>query len=1009
MRSHWHSSPHAHSQAVRRRFTPLLAAGVAAALTLSGCGSSSLPVQDPTNVLQAVNVHLGTDSHVASVTSSDLYANEATGKSGTKDRDYTTRDVVNDLPVRITTQYQTDDSSGTDLKDLDGYTGNLTINLTVENLTVAPQKVSYDAGGQQRTTTALVGVPMTVAGSTVLDGTSPNQVTGDATHPEAANGSTNGVVSTNDDGKTVVQWSSLLAPPASGASSTMRLNLKAKDFHAPKFDVAVQPGFSNNLTSEGVLDSAFSDKDSSQTALLRRTIELASQIDETLASAGGQVSEIRQDLDENANTLGKTAAEDLSTHSKKTAETMKDLSEKVDALDKDLTEASTQNRTQLTDQLQTTVKSLDSMLGDTSAAAPALQIGNGHCDAPSQKPQASGTVYSNLVQLSGFLKGYAATTQDCQQQLSGSMRSLIGPEKPSAQACTEQSLTCSLYGSSTTVVSSLMGLAANGEKALDSLQPTGLQGAQANMASLDTRISDLEKTVDGLDAAREGADLTQQLEALKTSVSSASESAEAMAGTVGDLKASLQTLHETAVKAKAELSDADGSMEDQNQALSDELCRLDGGDQPAEGKLSSDQVEKLRSYLTSSACDEAPAPQPQKLAKKSPASRQPAPAQKSPSPTQSSESAPSPSSSANGSAPASPSKAPEAARAAAVSPHHDLIIQTAADTQPVPPSEFSAPMDKRLEDQATAWDSVIAETDLDSTDTSSMGARIRSLDTGLTTLTETLGQIEDQRKGLADASGSHQMEESIQALQDAVTDLRGDAQGVSTSLKAVGEEQDELTQNMKKAFKDTSAKTAAEVSTMLDEQARTLSAKGRQSSDAVVAAFGRSVEGLTVISDDVVAAAHNSVKEQHRDLAQQDASLQNDIDSQTKDSLTQLDQRTAAATRDLAGSASMLTTDMNKVLLDLGDRSGSGSGLLGALDSNAAKADSADYQLALAQQNAQGYANVRSQDIDGLQLKQAQFKASLKKLAELHGFHTEENSGASVKAIYTFHLEASQQ
>lgn len=990
---------------LRGKTTALLSGGVIATMILSGCGAGSTAetIQNPTNVLQAVNVHLDSDSTVASVSSSNIFSNEATGKSASKDQDYTTRDVVNDLPVRLTTQYRTGDKSGTDLKDLDGYTGDLTINLTVENLTVAPQEVSYDAGGQKHTTTALVGVPLTVAGSTVLDGITPNQVTGDATSPQAQNDATNGVVSTNTEGKTVIQWSSLLAPPVSGASTTMRLNLKAKDFHAPAFDVAVQPGFSNNLTSEGVLNTAFNNNATSQTALLQRTIDVASQMDQILASAGTQVSEIRSNLNENADTLGKTAAEDLGSSTKKTTETMKDVSGKVDALKKDLVAASGTNKTQLTDQLQTTVQAIDTMLGDTSAGIPSMSFSGTQCSAQVNKPSGSGTVYSNLVQLSGFLNGYAAASNDCQKQLAGSLKSLIGPQKPSTANCTDSSLTCSLYGSSTAVATSLIGLARAGDKALDSLQPAGLKGAQESLAGLDAKINELQKSVDALSTDQTNSDLQKKLQDLKDSIATTDQGATDLKGNVKDLVSSINELHDTAVKAKQQLTGPLEGMESQNHDLAEELCRLDDGGNPQDGKLSSEEVQKLRSYLTDTDCDQSPSATPSEGAEPSSSATASEGASETPATP-----APSPSASAEPSS-GSGSRT-TSAQPASLNGKQTLRVQTVADTHKSQSLGYPAPMDLRLQEQATEWDKVIAQTDTDNQDPSSVGARLKTLQTNLTTLTDELAKAETDRASLDKAAtGGEQLAGTIKALQDSVTELKSGSRALNQSLKDVGQEQDEMTKAMKKAFADSSTQTAEEVTKMIDQQVRTISDQGNKNADAVVDAFGRSVAGMTETSQDVVAAANQTVKEQHRDLSHQNASLRTSIDAQTKDSLTQLDQRTSAATRDLAGSATMLNADMNKVLLDLGTQSGSGTGLLGAMGTSAAKADAADYQLAQAQQNAQGYANIRSQDIDGVQLKQAQFQASLKKLATLPGFHLDENNGASVKVLYTFHLEKNER
>jgi hypothetical protein len=60
--------------------------------------------------------------------------------------------------------------------------------------------------------------------------------------------------------------------------------------------------------------------------------------------------------------------------------------------------------------------------------------------------------------------------------------------------------------------------------------------------------------------------------------------------------------------------------------------------------------------------------------------------------------------------------------------------------------------------------------------------------------------------------------------------------------------------------------------------------------------------------------------------------------------------------------------------------------------------------LALASQNAEGYANIRSRDVAGLLLRQAQFKASLTAMDELPPFKLEVPEGATSQTLYTLKI-----
>ena len=106
----------------------------------------------------------------------------------------------------------------------------------------------------------------------------------------------------------------------------------------------------------------------------------------------------------------------------------------------------------------------------------------------------------------------------------------------------------------------------------------------------------------------------------------------------------------------------------------------------------------------------------------------------------------------------------------------------------------------------------------------------------------------------------------------------------------------------------------------------------------------------------------------------------------------------------MEAAGALLTQDLNRVLLDLGDRTVNGSGLLGAMTTGAATARSADYQLALATDTTTSYANVRSADIGGLLLRQAQSDASLQMAAALPAFGIDLPTGTEHRTVYTFHI-----
>src|SRR5690606_24042797 len=199
---------------------------------------------------------------------------------------FTIEDVVDDLPVRVSTQYKTDDGAGSDLAELEGHSGRVEIAVTVENLTLNSTELTYDVAGESRESSALIGTPLSVAGSVELQDTAASNVVVDV----EADTTTNGVVSQTTDGDAVVQWGTVLAPPQSEATTTFRLVADVDDFSAPEFDLAVQAGFHTDMSFEGMLSSALDTSSSSEYAMQRKAIELVAEINEVLTRAGTTIT-----------------------------------------------------------------------------------------------------------------------------------------------------------------------------------------------------------------------------------------------------------------------------------------------------------------------------------------------------------------------------------------------------------------------------------------------------------------------------------------------------------------------------------------------------------------------------------------------------------------------------------------------------------------------------------------------------------------------------------------------
>ena len=1031
-----------------------LTIGVIGSLLLAACSSSDQQnsdptspgqttqqseqqVQNPTHVLQNVNLKLASNGNVSAIDTNNIYVNEQEHKSSSKTINFKVKDVINDVPVRVSTQYQSSKGTGTNLKDLNGYSGELTIKVTVENLTLKSQEVSYDAGGTKRTNQALVGVPFTVAGSVSLDNVKSNQIitSGDKTDDSA----TNGVISTTGDGKANVQWGAILAPPTSGASTSFTLKVNAQDFKAPDFDIAVQPGFASDLSGESVLNNSFNKNDANQVAMLQRTIDLVNNVDSTITSASSQVNELRSSLDNTSDTLGQDAAKNLQANSESLTKRMAELDGQIQSLKDDLAKTADGNKNQLISQLESTVNTMDTLLGDTSQV-PNVSVShqNGSCTVDRGAAGGGSSVYGNLVQLSQILNNYADASGDCQHALADSLRQTIGPDNPSPEVCRDgSSVTCSLYGASVTSQASLIGLVANGEKLVNELQPEYLKGANKNYRALRGEVDNLTKYLqsdEGKKAIRDHQQNGDVTESLKSSRRSVDE----LKKTSDELTKALNSLHSKAVAARNDVSGNSNSIDQQNEDVANELCKLsvENG-----GKLSQEEVDRLRSYLTSTPCGEAPrTPQRDQNNQNQGDQNTPNNNQNGNNGNQNNQNQGNqdnnqntPNNNQNG------QNDQNGQGGAQVTPQNDPTENGQNDqngqnqntpnnnqngnnanqggTPVVPaahrfaadklqaPEGYGQAMDERLNNQARAWDEVIKETDLQNPTTplaqnaKGFSDQVNSLDSALSSVEKAYaGEGDDQNRDRDDRQNDpNSLDEKLKALTSASDEL-------GKNLDELSSQHSELSEALKNAFKDSADETSKNINNLISQEIRQVSAQGSAGADSIQNSFTSSIYGLAEASNVIVRDAGNSLEAQRRDIAGKVENLKASLDGVTQSSLEQLDARTGNASRDLAGASVLLADDLNKVILDLGDSRVDGSGLLGALKTNAAKAGAADFQLALASQNAQGYTSVRAEDIAAVQLRQAQFKASLEKLKSLPSFHLPDGGKAEVKVVYTFHI-----
>ncbi|OIH84519.1 hypothetical protein BLJ79_10250 [Arthrobacter sp. UCD-GKA] len=998
---------------------PARAAGailaVAAVAFTAACTNAPNVVGTPSRVLQSVNVDLASNGSISAVNGTAISVDDTTGDSSSADTSYSPGEVASDLPVRVSAQYRTAEKTGTNLEELAGYTGRIEIGLTVENLTVAPRNVTFDVAGQSRTEPALVGAPMTIAASTVLAGVSPGDIVGDSGSGSAG---TNGIISSSPEGEAVIQWATLLAPPATGASTTLRLVADVTDFATPGIDLAVQPGMSTDLSVDGVLASAFDTSPTSELALQRRTIDLIAEVNDVLSRAGATITDVRGNLESTSKTLGVSTAAHLKESSDSLAGTLSGLKDQLGSLKTDLDSTVTGAETTTLAQLSQTVNTVDAMLGDTSVGVPKATIKGNGCAAIVAPAGETATVYSSLVLMSAQLDGYARSTAGCRDEVANALQKTVGPAQPNAKNCTEASLTCAFHASSITVTGALLKLVGQGDDLVASLDPEIITGALARHRSLSDGIDELSKQLTALDQAESNGkaddekafddaikalrataddagtplanlkdDVDSFVSAEQTRIDDILAASQAAANLIkgGDHKLTNPWIYEpledknpldTMLERNKDLLGQNTAMDKRNDALAEKLCRLIAAEEKKTPRTEQNEFNDIRAELTSVPCPGTTS-EP-KLFGEDPLDEQLA-----------------------------EQKAQLADQAQDLT-DHATELETQADARAEQADDQAAAWETWVGQQAKIWDDraeaqtlalerVTSLTDAP-VDGKPLQDSIKDVEVGLEAIGKSIDELEFTVKSGSSIKGD------IANLRKTLEGAQGSRDRLGEGLLVLDKQQDKLESGIKKAFADTQNAMTEEVTALIDSQIRVVSAQGAEGSDAVVKAFDRSVAGLSATASDVEANAKTTVDKQHAELAKQDASLTAAVSKQTAASLEGIARSTGASTRDVEGASKLLASGLSKVMLDLGDRKVNGSGLLGSMATSAAKADTADYQLALATKNAQGYANVRAEDVAGILLRQAQFKASLEAVSELPTFHLEVPAGAATQTLYSFRL-----
>ena len=221
-------------------------------------------------------------------------------------------------------------------------------------------------------------------------------------------------------------------------------------------------------------------------------------------------------------------------------------------------------------------------------------------------------------------------------------------------------------------------------------------------------------------------------------------------------------------------------------------------------------------------------------------------------------------------------------------------------------------------------------------------------------------------------------------------------------LTALQAQQEGLSAAITEGFSRATANARTDLAKSMTQTQRRVVEDTLVDASGVSSMFVASVKGLNSASVTISRNGTKSIREEDAQLAGSSAKLGEAIDEMVKTNLADIASSFSRSSRDLSGAGALLQADLNKVLLDLGDRKVKGRGLLGAMATSSAKVGSADYQLAMASGAATEYASVRGRDIDTLLLRQAQLKAATESQGELPAFRAKVPAGADAQTVYNF-------
>ena len=939
--------------------------------------------------LESIDIAVSPSGAVTAVSGTTVSVSPDGRRAAAGTRTYAPRDVAKDLPVRVRTAYRTADGAGTDLSEIAGYTGRVTVDVFVENLTVKPQSLTYDVAGTSRTRTALVGAPLTLSAAVSLDADPDSVITASSD----AQGVTNGVLSRTGDGKSQVQWAALLAPPQLGATADLRLVVDAVDFKVPEFGLSVQTGLITDPSVQGLMDAAFRTDTGSQLALTTSTIEALSQVNESLAKAHAIVDRVSTTLTGNAGTIGTQTLADLTSSSQSLSSSMQSIGTDLSGLTQTLTQTLTSAQSSTASQLLQVVNTASAIMGDTSEPAqvpsleslgcqaqaqpgaeptaqalvgsetptPAPAAGSGDAAGVAGSGSGSGSavqadsgngVYGSVNRVSGLLQAYAQANDDCKAAVQAQLSEALGDADTST--CTQGSVsaTCSLAAAQQQVNAAVASLGEQANAVTAALQPETRADVLTSSTALGEKVTGVETALNRLAPSEGGegtGDLSTELETLNQAVDALTPGVDALVSTLDDI-------HSWATTAQTNNTTARGQIE----AAAADLCtEIASAKNPA-------LLQQARARLTSIPCPGAADNKPGGGADDKPADNK-------------------------------PDDKP------ADNPGGGGADDKPADNKP----DDGSSADAALSAQSTNLEQIATASDT----TTPGGATKKDVDAVRTAVADVVAArdaIVLAVDGAPDDPSKPSLSGSLKDLRTAVTDLRSGYDALSASVDKLDRDQTAAAAGVRTAFDKTAKETTDAVSTTVGTQIRLIGAQAETSRAAVGASFDAATSGMRASADGITSDSARTIQEQTAQIQDQAAGSSAALSSQIEGSLTSMTQGLTGSVVDIEAARSLLTSDLDRVLLDIGSPDGSGTGLVGIMYSSAALTGSAGYQVAAANQAVAAHGAVRAQDMEGILLQQAQVKASLQAQSRVNGLAAPRPAAEQRTVVYSLRVGGSR-